>query len=289
VESTDWVGTVYTGLDTGVNLVLGGTLGNLMGGLGSVSSTMGTVATGFGAIFGPLGMLCGGIDSALNIKSVLSTNERRRQMEELSEKLADPRARQLASFVAEQKERKFNRRLALTGSSLLGFAAGLATAVALGVATAGIGALALGVLAAAIGLGFLFYRMYRRSKRAQEKKMRAWAQSLVDAAQSAGDQADRELAIEQIKKLHVWPSTGNPSDVDVTQLAKELESAAHNRREQSAESLLDMLINGSRSERHDAETILEGLKADPAKLIQLVENGNGKDAIAKIKAKLQSW
>ncbi|TVR53713.1 MAG: hypothetical protein EA421_10285 [Gemmatimonadales bacterium] len=275
-----------TGIDTVANTVVGGTVGSIAGGFGAVASE-GTLAFnvgfGTGAVFGPLATMCSAIDLGLNLRSAVTTAGRRKQMTELASTLTGAQGHEVAAYAAEQKQRKLERRVAMSVGAGIGLAAGIAACVALGVATFGVGALVMGVIAAAIGLGFLIYKIARKSKWAQTKKMEHLARHLSSAAQDSEDPEAQQLALGQIGRLGV----GDPSDYRA--IATRLGEVGMSRRAMTAEWLVLLLTSGTRSERRDAGLILEGLKLEPEKLRGLVEAGNGQSATDKVMGKLASW
>lgn len=282
------VEAVYSdAIDTGANTLVGGTAGNVMGGFGAVAAegtTAFNVGFGAGAVFGPLAIMCSSIDLALNIKSAVTTAERRRQMGELSRTLASSQAREVAAYAADQKTKKLGRRVALSGAAAAGLAAGIAACVALGVATFGVGALAIAVIASAIGIGFLVYKMVRSSKWARKRKLGDLAAHLSQTALDPSDAEAQQLALHQIQA-----NLGIGDVQDVEAIKGRLLEIGMSRRDATAEWLVLLLVDGTRSERRDAELVLEGLKLKPKKLRGLVENDQGNQAIDLVKGKLSSW
>lgn len=280
-------GDVYgTAIDTGANTVLGGTAGNVASGFGAVASE-GTLAFnvgfGAGAVFGPLAVMCSTIDLVLSVRSAVTTAERRRQMEELAGTLSGAQGREIALYAAEQKEKKLGRRVGMSVGAALGLAAGIGACVALGVASFGIGALVMGVVAASVGMGFLIYRIARKSKWARTRKMIDMARHLSQAARDPDDAEAQQLALQQIRNL------GLQDPADHRGIAAALAAQATSRRTLTAEWLVLLLTDGTRSERRDAALILEGLRLDPPGLRGLVESGEGARAVEKVAGKLASW
>lgn len=279
--------------DTGVNTLLSGTYGNVVSGLSvhaAQGSTLSNLGTGSTYVLAPLGVLCGSIDLVLSVRGALSSTERESQLNQLRQQLADPKARQIATYAAEQKGKKVQHRWIMSGAALAGLIAGIAGCVALGVATFGIGALVISVIAAAIGLGLLAYKIYRSSKWGRAQKIKDFAKSLLKmASDRSADEGDRKLARQEITGLGITVHDDDFSAVDVNDLAALLTARKQSQREEMANGLLYLVVNGSRSERRDAEEVLKALKLDPEKLAQLVDSGQGVSAESEIKGKLASW
>lgn len=290
----DALGVVYgVGVDAGANTVGGGVYGNALSVVGVVAQE-GSIAAGLSSgtsmVFAPLGVLCSSVGIVLGVRGALRSGERKTQLELLQSKLADPHAREAVRYAIEQKDRKRRNRWISTGAAVAGLAAGIAGCVAIGVATFGIGALVIGVVAAAIGLGILAYRIYRKSERARQRKMKHFAKSIIaTAVDTSGDPVDRDLARDHIRDLVGAPASGDYGTTSVSGLASALADRAASRRSATAEALLAMLLNGRRSERRDAGLVLEALKLDPEKLCALAEAGKGEAALEQVKGKLGSW
>lgn len=290
----DTLGLVYgIGIDTGANTIGGGTYGNALSIVG-VAAKEGSFATGFstgtGMVFAPLGVLCSSVDLVLGIVGAVKSGRRKEQLELLQSQLADPRAREAARYAIEQKDKKRTHRWVSSGVAVAGLAAGIAGCVAIGVATFGVGALVIGLVAAAIGLGLLAYKIYRSSERARKSKMKEFAKSIIKVAtDESADPADRELAREHIRALGHAPVDGDFTATSASALASALATRAASRRAAAAEGLLELFVNGRRSERRDAELVLAGLKLDPTELRGLAEDGMGEAALDKVKGKLATW
>jgi hypothetical protein len=290
-------GLVETGYgfasDTVVNTVFSGTYGNITSGLGlnaASHSTLWNLGTGTTYVLAPLAVLCGSIDLVLSVRGALSSRERKRQLNQLRQLLADPTARQIASFAAEQKDKKVTHRWIMSGAALAGLAAGILGCIALGVATFGVGALVIGVVAAAIGLGVLFYKIYRSSKWGKAHKIRGFAKSLIKmASDTSADEEDRKLARKEITGLGITVQNDDFAGVSDKDLAEKLTARKQSQRQEMANGLLYLLVNGARSERRDAEEVLKALKLKPEELVQSVEAGQGLSAESQIMGKLASW
>ncbi|MPZ73194.1 MAG: hypothetical protein GEU74_08180 [Nitriliruptorales bacterium] len=290
----DKLGLVYgMGIDTGANTIGGGTYGNALSIVGVVAkegSSAANFSSGTGMVFAPLAVLCSSVALVLGVVGAVKSGRRKEQLELLQWQLADPRAREAARYAIEQKDKKRTRRWISSGAALAGLAAGIAGCVAIGITTFGVGALVIGLVAGAIGLGLLAYKIYRRSERARKSKMKAFAKSIVEAAtDESADPADRELAREHIRALGHAPLSDDFTGISVRDLAATLSSRAESQREAAAEGLLDLCVNGRRSERRDAELVLAGLKLDPAELRGLAEGDKGEQALDMVKGKLASW
>lgn len=290
----DKLGLVYgMGIDTGANTIGGGTYGNAISIVG-VAAKEGSFAAGFssgtGMVVAPLGVLCSSVGLVLGIVGAVKSGRRKEQLKLLQSQLADPRAREAARYAIEQKDKKRTHRWVSSGVAVAGLAAGIAGCVAIGVTTFGVGALVIGLVAAAIGIGLLAYKIYRSSKRARKSKMKEFAKSIIKvASDESADPADRELAREHIRVLVHAPANDNFAATSASALASALATRAASRRAAAAEGLLDLFVNGRRSERRDAELVLSGLKLDPTKLRELAKDGKGEAALDKVKGKLATW
>ncbi len=281
------------GIDTAANTLGGGTYGNIITGVtldATSGSTMANVGMASSAVLGPLAVLCGSINLAVDVAAVIKTTKRVEELERLRPLLADPNARAVASYAIEQKEKKQQHRVVSGSVAVAGVAAGIAATVTIGVATFGVGALVIGVFAASAGFGLLAYRIYRKSDRARKGKLKEFAKELVKTAADANaDPADRDHARAVIRNLRVAPANDDFSQTNVRALRDALFRTAMSERDMMATALLHLLVNGRRSERRDATLLLSALKLDPDELSRLATNGQSGEAHGRIAGKLASW
>ena len=288
------VSAVYgVGIDTSANTIGGGTYGNIITGVtldATSGSTLANVGTASTAVLGPLAVLCSTIGLVLGVVGAAKSHRRAEELEKLKTVIADPHARAAADYALAQKERKQKTRLVSSGVAVAGLAAGIAACVTLGVTTFGVGALVIGIIAALAGFGLLAYRIYRSSPAARKKKMKAFAKSMVKTATDTNaDPADRDLARNAIATYGAAPASGDFRQTDIAALTTILIAQANSQRDLAAMGLLDLLVNGRRSQRRDAELVLTALGLDAAELLHLAEQGDSGEAHNRITAKLGSW
>ena len=273
----DQLNNLGPGLGGGIAAAIETSLPKTAAGQTAYITTQGA-STGAGAAFGALGIVFGLISLGLGLRAIKRGAHKAKRLKALIPNLSNRHLKSIAAYAAEQKRKK--KWGGAIGATLGGAAvvAGVVGLVALSVTTLGIGAIILGMGVAALGIGLLIGKAFhkwnkRRKGRAALKEV---ADTLITMAASGDATAIRSLRDDYGKTV---------GQITADELYEKMRESAMSKRAEMAEKTVTHLVQGSPSERFDAERIVLTLGLKPAKL-RGQSPATAKDRVMR---KLSSW
>ena len=268
--------------------------GGVAAGIGSLAEVFGvTGASGgalVGALGGTLGILFGAIGTVLAIYGLITGRMRKEQLNKIAPAVQDEEMTEILEYAKTQTDKANGRAVIniITGSAAI--ASGTLGLVALSISTLGAAAAIAGIAAALTGLGIVAYKaIHKRNKRKAERIGHATA--MVDEILTDG-QHKTEIAL-QILQFNLNPEDAQRSPQSkeklITALSDKVGDLVKSKRQQTAEQILDNLINGTPSQQFESEILLKALGRKPNKVRTGIQKNDAATEVSRVMGLLASW